>query len=188
MVKMPDQPPHRLVFIRHAEKPHNGISGVDEQGNADAESLIPLGWQRAGALVGLLAGRHEQPGQASLVPDVIYAAGVGAGSPSKRSMQTVTPLARALAPGGVQFVTTYLKEDHEGLAADVASRSGVVLIAWEHKQIPAIAALLAPGADTPTSWPERFDLMWIYDRVGGSWSFSERSQALLAGDEPEPAS
>ena len=178
----------RIIFIRHAEKPFSGASGVDATGTPDPDSLVPQGWQRAGALVRFFDPVIVAAGEPALTPDVIFAAGVGEGSRSKRSLETVTPLAKALAARNVPFVSTYLKDDHAGLAADVATRDGVLLIAWEHKQIPAIAALVAPGAGTPSIWPDRFDLMWICERTGGAWSFKEKRQALLAGDEPEPQS
>src|SRR5690348_8674245 len=44
-----------LLMIRHGEKPSKGCQGVDEQGNAHADGLIPKGWERAGALVTLFA-------------------------------------------------------------------------------------------------------------------------------------
>ena len=174
----------RIIFIRHAEKPADGIGGIDEKGRSDAYSLIPRGWQRAGALVHLFDPSRPVDPAASMLPDVIYAAGLGEGSHSRRSLQTATPLAQWLAPRRVPFVTSFAKEDHAGVAADIATRSGIVLVVWEHKQIPAIAARVAPGAGTPTDWPERFDLMWICDRQGDAWRFRATSQALLAGDEP----
>jgi hypothetical protein len=41
------------MIIRHAGKPVGQINGVDASGNQDPNSLIPQGWQRAGALVAL---------------------------------------------------------------------------------------------------------------------------------------
>ncbi|GLS21492.1 hypothetical protein GCM10007874_45090 [Labrys miyagiensis] len=92
-----------------------------------------------------------------------------------------------LGPRRVPLITAYLKDDHEGLAADVKSRSGIVLIAWEHKLIPTIAGLVAPSAGTPATWPDWFDLIWICDRSSTGWIYSERRQALLAGDVPNSA-
>jgi hypothetical protein len=47
----------RTIFIiRHAEKPHTPPPyGVDIDGNHDKHSLLPRGWQRAGALATLFA-------------------------------------------------------------------------------------------------------------------------------------
>jgi hypothetical protein len=45
----------RVMIVRHAEKPVEQINGIDEFGNTDSTSLIPQGWQRAGALVPLFS-------------------------------------------------------------------------------------------------------------------------------------
>ena len=55
------------------------------------------------------------------------------------------------------------------LAASVVSNcSGVVLICWEHHNIPAIASSLptAPGTVIPQTWPDdRFDVVWTFTLV-----------------------
>lgn len=49
----------KIMVIRHAEKPgrYHGAAyrGVTAKGKGDPESLVTLGWERAGALVTLLA-------------------------------------------------------------------------------------------------------------------------------------
>lgn len=52
-----------IMLIRHAEKPAaSGVPyGVEPDGSQDAESLTVAGWQRAGALVGLLDPRTNMP-------------------------------------------------------------------------------------------------------------------------------
>ena len=122
-------------------------------------------------------------------PDAIFAAGIGPGSESKRSVQTAAPLAELLKVSrGTPFVTTYLRRETEPLVRDVLRCSGVVLICWQHRRIPAIARLIAPGlADIPPVWPEnRFDLLWILERIDDNWRFTRRAQRLLAGDAAEP--
>ena len=59
-----------------------------------------------------------------------------------------------------------------------------MLISWQHELIPAIArAILGGGQDVPQHWPDHpYDLVWIFDRVGGGWSFAQVPQQLLAGD------
>ncbi|HWT07199.1 MAG TPA: hypothetical protein VN224_15650, partial [Xanthomonadales bacterium] len=72
--------------------------------------------------------------------------------------------------------------------ADVLSHSGVVLIAWEHKRLHTIANLILGDETTaPQEWPaDRFDVVWIFDRVtAGTYTFDQRPQLLLAGDRPE---
>jgi broad specificity phosphatase PhoE len=50
-------PTRKIMVIRHAEKalPGGVISGVNEAGGPDPNSLSVRGWQRAGALAKLLA-------------------------------------------------------------------------------------------------------------------------------------
>jgi hypothetical protein len=47
-----------------------------------------------------------------------------------------------------------------------------------------------PGAPpVPKIWPDnRFDLVWIFDRAGAGWSFSQVLQRLLPEDGDEPIS
>ena len=49
----------KIMIIRHAEKPTTTppppLNGVTITGKQDKDSLIPRGWQRAGALVTLFA-------------------------------------------------------------------------------------------------------------------------------------
>ena len=172
----------RLMIIRHAEKPDESADGVTPEGADDAESLIVRGWQRAGALAQFFRARSE------VTPLVIFAAGAGHKSNSKRPMQTVTALAALLAPNpGFEFITKYLKDDLQNLIADVLPRPGPILIAWEHKLIPALIGLLPDAPDVPDAWPDdRFDIVWVLDRTESGWIFSQLPQLLLAGDSSAP--
>ena len=179
--------PNRIMFIRHAEKP-DGISkaqGVTEDGTENKESLTVRGWQRAGALVRLfcpVSGARELP------PGTIFAAGTGPGSKSERPLETVTPLIDFLEKnGGVEVNEKHGKDDLEGRMADVLTCSGAVLVAWEHKRIPDLVALLPNAPRVPAKWPDdRFDLVWIFDSAGAGRSFSQKPQLLLVGDSDHP--
>ncbi len=36
---------------------------------------------------------------------------------------------------------------------------------------------------TPQTWPDdRFDIVWVFERADGGWSFTQVPQLLLAGD------
>lgn len=175
----------KIMLIRHAEKPSaDGASGVDESGNPDPESLIPRGWQRAGALVRFFHPTHSTAIGEIGTPDVIFAAGEGPGSKSKRSMQTVGPLSVLLgAERSTPFICRHLKDRVDGLVADVMGRDGVVLVAWEHSLIAQIVNLLSDKKLSPAPWPDgRFDMVWILDRVGSEWIWSQVPQHLLPGD------
>jgi hypothetical protein len=77
--------PSRIMFIRHAEKPHkppcDNDDGVKKTGEKDNESLTVRGWQRAGALVHFFSPRSNL-------------------SRRKRSLRPASVTkARAIAPG-----------------------------------------------------------------------------------------
>lgn len=178
------------MIVRHAEKPaaKGPPHGVDIDGKKDAESLIPLGWQRAGALATLFApsnGQFKSPLLAK--PQFLFASGVGKHSNSLRPQETITPTSQLL---GVTINTTILKGQETALAAAVVQCSGIVLIAWEHQNVPRIAnAILGNNTTVPQKWPgARFDLVWVFDlnAATGQYAFSQVPQMLLAGDLPSP--
>jgi broad specificity phosphatase PhoE len=176
--------PTRLMIIRHAEKPTDEIGGVTASGQPDPDSLTPRGWQRAGAL----ARMFHPAGDPALTPDVIFAAGVGPGSKSKRPSQTVTPLVELLQQSRpTPFITSHLKDELQPLITDALARAGVVLISWEHLRIPALVALIPQAPAVPQTWPDdRFDVIWTLDRTAAGWHFAQQPQLLLAGDQSSP--
>lgn len=179
--------PERILFIRHAEKPAPDLGGgVDADGKADEESLAVRGWQRAGALARFFSPADEAHA-AKLRPSSVFAPGTGPASKSRRAMQTVEPLVALLQQTSrVDFVTTYLKDDGAALMKDVLARSGVVLIAWEHKVLPSLIGYVPDAPKVPESWPDdRFDLVWVLDRTARGWTFAQLAQMLLAGDSTE---
>ncbi|MEX3962323.1 phosphoglycerate mutase family protein [Paraburkholderia sp. EG286B] len=176
--------PHRILLIRHAEKPSAVFgSGVDADGHTDEASLAVRGWQRAGALAQRFSAPEDEH-EGRLRPSTVYAAGAGKGNGSKRSMQTVAPLVAVLrACAQVRYETTYGKDDGAALMADVLMQTGVVLIAWEHKVLPSLVAHLPGAPNVPCAWPDdRFDVIWVFDRTAPGWSFVQQPQLLLAGD------
>ena len=172
----------KVMIIRHAEKPADREGktppfGVDEDGRPDPRSLSPLGWQRAGALTAWFstprAAAIERP--ATLLSPLDR-------NTSQRSRQTLAPLGRRL---GLPVRTDHPVGAEEALAADILACTGSVLVAWEHRALPRIPALLAGSAvRAPSAWPSaRFDLVWIVERdAGGAWRFAQTPQCLLAGD------
>lgn len=181
--------PTRIMFIRHAEKPQDGVSlGVTASGAPDGESLTPRGWQRAGALVRYFSPVSGECVEGLSTPTVVFAAGVGPHSSSQRPIETVTPLVDFLNTSRpTPFVTSHLKDDGDALIADVLSRDGVILVAWQHERIPALIARIAQAPAVPQKWPDnRFDIVWILDRTPDGWRFSQIPQLLLSGDLSSP--
>lgn len=143
------------------------------------------GWQRAGALVGFFTTPAHNKIE---VPTTIVAAttsddtGVdGDDSKSLRPRLTVEPLAAKLGQA-VTFVNTIPVGDEAEAIATIKRCRGVVLVSWEHKRIPAIAAGFMKS---PPAWGDRYDVVWILERKrDGSYDLTIRYQDLLAGDLP----
>jgi hypothetical protein len=181
-----------IQIIRHAEKPLTPYPphGVSIDGVADPDSLTPRGWQRAGALVGLFSGEREG---ILRTPTALFASRVAPGSGSRRSFETLQPLSERL---GLRIDTRFAKNELAELAAAIGAISGVVLVAWEHHLIPALASILVGDTSTaPQVWPDDcFDMVWVIEPgVGGAAAtFRQVPELLLAGDRSsrigEPAS
>jgi broad specificity phosphatase PhoE len=181
--------PNVVMLIRHAEKPIGSGPpfGVTDTGVLDPESLTPRGWQRAGALVRWFGGQGGQALSGLPVPTHLFASRIAPGSSSRRPQQTLQPLAEGL---GLIVDATIRKPDIARLAATVLAIDGVVLVSWEHRLIPSLAATLTglPSL-TPATWPdERFDVVWVLERavLGDPFRFRQVLQRVLAGDSNRP--
>ncbi|MER7846109.1 hypothetical protein ABTZ03_19390 [Kitasatospora sp. NPDC096077] len=167
-----------VMIVRHGEKPTGDQPGLDENGKHDGKSLTQRGWDRAKALPTLFS----PPAAGLRTPARIYAAtDQGPMAGAHRMRQTVTPLGAAL---GLTVDTTYAESQESELAGAALTGAQPVLICWEHSRIPRIVeALGAAGSGAPSSWPDRFDLVWVFSRpAGGAWAFQEVRQHLLEGD------
>lgn len=181
--------PTRIMFIRHAEKPDGTTGGVTEAGVVDSKSLAPQGWQRAGALVRYFCPNGPVAGANSMKPATVFAASEedGVANASKRPIETVTPLCRYLGfDGPPEFVPSYTKMQHQEVMDEVLKREGIVLVAWEHKQIPVLIGCIPGAPPVPQTWTDtRFDITWVLDRNGASWTFTQMPQLLLANDSTD---
>jgi broad specificity phosphatase PhoE len=180
-----------IYLIRHAEKPNGAATGVDHNGAEDSRSLVPRGWQRAGALATFFA-----PKNGLRTPDHIFAAAAGkekiaphvkVGSKSARPLETVMPLAAKL---GLTPGVSYAKGDEQALVMEIVALAGTTVISWQHDRMTEIAQLiLGPKGNAPQSWPaDRFDVVWCFenDGSGNGWAFSQVCQQLLVGDGAQP--
>lgn len=174
--------PDKIMLIRHAEKPEDSTpAGVREDGTANKHSIIVRGWQRAGALVAFFA-KPSHPKIAT--PNAIFAAATTddpavkpEDAKSLRPQETATPLAARL---GLRVNTSVPVGQETTLISALQQTPGIVLVTWEHKRIPTIAAAFGR---VPDSWGEAFDVVWVLDRLSdGSYAFSVVNQDLLAGD------
>lgn len=183
----------KIMLIRHAEKPLGTLAGVDLNGSPDKSSLIIQGWQRAGALACLFAPTHGPLQDHRLVrPEYLYSATPrennsntpGDDGDSNRPYQTILPLSLKL---GMTINTSYTKTEIEALVGEVEQCDGVVLIAWEHGEIPKIANIILGDKTAPQTWPaNRFDVVWVFDwdSQREKYRFHQVPQLLLAGDLP----
>ena len=177
------------MLIRHGEKPPDSPPpyGIAIDGQQDGESLTVRGWQRAGALACLLTSTGTAPQIHGLAePRYLYAANPRKHR-SKRSRETLEPLARKL---GLEINTDFSPGQEEELATHALSRGGVVLICWRHQQLPTLARHILRNEQTETEWPEdRYDLVWVFDLdvAKSVYLFHQVAQNLLHGDSPVAA-
>ncbi len=194
--------PRTIFIIRHGEKPGDPPPphGVDVTGESDKHSLEPVGWQRAGGLVGLFAPFGGSGRSAILTPTELFSPGYG---PKKdiaveRTYQTIYPLSLLL---DLSIDNSYVQSRSDPTdpseaqlgAAVAAETAGVTLICWEHTAIHEIANAILPlaaGPPIPQSWPGgRFDVVWSFSRAAGTtddYVFTQIPQMLLFGDQDTP--
>jgi hypothetical protein len=178
-------PPHKIMLIRHVEKPPpvGPPAGIREDGHQDEHALIVRGWQRAGALASYFV--YPRDGAIETPTKVYSPPKHGKAGDHGRPYQTVCPVADTI---NTEIDIRFTLDEEKELVADVLAHSGVVLIAWEHKRLHTIANLILGDETTaPQEWPgDRFDVTWIFDRdASGKYTFDQRPQLLLAGDRPE---
>ncbi len=190
--------PQQIYLIRHAEKPTGSLlgllpfgrgvrqRGVEVDGSPNFHSLVPRGWQRAGALAALFA-----PGAASAAglrtPTALYAPSYGRprNTAAHRSYQTIQALSERI---GVPIQSPLPLGQESVLTASVLAAGGdVVMFCWEHKLLLDIARAIPAVESTtiPAAWPaDRFDVVWAFtlDPAAGVYAFSQIPQQLLRGD------
>ena len=180
----------KIMLIRHAEKPGNGNLpfGVTSEGKRESESLTVRGWQRAGALADFFGPRRGALRDPALaVPKFLYASKPTKRNGSRRSVETLTPLAEKLA---IRINDHFQKAEIEEMLEEIFLCAGVVLICWQHVLLPEIASyILGSEKGVPKEWPEdRFDMVWVFDldSARGQYRFKQVPQDLLMGDWASP--
>jgi hypothetical protein len=204
--------PRTIFIVRHGEKPGDPPppNGVDLDGESDDHSLAPVGWQRAGGLVGLFAPLGGCQRGGILTPTELFSPGYGSlkKTAGERTYETIFPLSQLL---GLTIDNTYVESKSEATGADAngaqatesgptgsaptapseaqlgaavaAETTGITLICWEHTAIAEIANAIVPvaaGTVIPQTWPDA-----RYDVV---WSFTRQagsSDAYVFSQIPE---
>ncbi len=160
--------PKEILILRHAEKP----------ADTSNENLSTKGYERAAALAYYLTETFG-------TIDHIFAAGVGLKSPSKRPLETITPLATLIDK---KIHDAFLKYQYQEMAAHILGDDNYtdarVAISWQHTDIEAIANAFGTK-NVPTSpWPEDcFDLVWKLTYNGDkTYTLTQIPQLLMYGD------
>ena len=192
-----------LYIIRHAEKPDDKQPdlgpGLTHKGKQDPESLVIMGWERAGAWTALFGAGFGGSDYAR--PQAVYAANPNStenasadstkdNKVSRRPCETVLSLAARLGLGKPNI--SFGKGQEQGLVDALLKLSGVVLVAWEHKAIISDILPKLPvknKADLPTHWSgKRFDVALRFECAAGDqeFVFKELYPCLMPGDSNKP--
>ena len=166
----------KIIFIRHAEKPAQGLGQINCQG-----------LNRALALPAVLLGKFGKP-------DFVFASDPHEKKPDGdelynyvRPLLTVAPTA---VQAGLPINTSFGFEDIKGLQQELAApryQNAVVLVAWEHKKLEdLVKAMLRDMGGQPGAVPHwkgsDFDSIYVVtvQRDGGKAvaSFRHEQQQL----------
>jgi hypothetical protein len=137
----PDLTKLKIVMIRHGEKPLKG------------DNLNCQGVNRSLQLPAVIKAKFG-------IPDYVYAPALELGTSTKHSrmFQTVTPL---VAKYNLTVNSSHAEKDSEEIAADFKTKTGTILMVWEHKAIAPIVKALGINIQN-LNWPDDdFDSIWI---------------------------
>lgn len=141
-----------IVIIRHAEK-------------SDANNNLSCkGFNRALMLPAVLYKKFG-------IPDKIYVPAVGAGATTKhlRMLQTITPLAiKYHVPINSQFD----ENDSDHLGEALSHEKGLIIVAWEHTEIPPVIRWLVPAANRIHWRDDDYDSIYIISFKTGNPTLS----------------
>jgi hypothetical protein len=171
-----------IVMIRHGEKPPGGLGQLTCQGE-----------NRALALPAVLKEKFGKP-QAIFAPNPADTKKDRAGTFDYiRPLATIEPSAIAF---GMAVDTTYGYDDVAGLKAALTAprfQNSVVIVAWEHHKIVALAATFLPGGQSGVpAWKEDdYDGIYVIRLVSRSGKvtadFQRSSEGLNGLPETCPA-
>lgn len=162
-------PGRTVMLIRHAEKP---LFGND---------LSEMGWLRAECISELFSKND------TLTPKKIYAQRAANRKKdddeslpdSRRQIQTVGPLARAL---NLVVDNTYYAPEVKELAKDISSlppEINPVLVSWNHDDMHKFLINFGMDYRIAPKYPKRrFDLVWIYNEKNEFSYFSQNCTGL----------
>jgi hypothetical protein len=147
----------KVVIIRHAEKPENG------------DNLSCQGENRALQLPAVLSSKIGSP-DFTFIPSL----SLGKATKHARMFQTVSPFA---IKNNLRIDSQFDEKDYANVAAAVKSKTGTVLLVWEHSAIPHLAKKL--GVKNPPDWAGNdFDSIWILTYAKGTATLAIDKEGL----------
>ncbi len=170
----------RIVFIRHGEKPAQGLGQLDCRG-----------LNRALALPGFFARTFGRPDAMFAPNPSVSKKDGGVSYDYVRPLATIEPTAIAQGlPVNVQFGF----DDADGLQKALEAQRGLVFVAWEHRLIDVVARKLiaAHGGDAnvvPEWGRDDFDGVYVVTLAGrraGQVRAQNAGAERAAGGVPEP--
>jgi hypothetical protein len=147
----------KVVIIRHAEKPENG------------DNLSCQGQNRALALAKIL---QQKIG----IPDYIYVPSLDLNIATKHSrmFQTITPFAIKF---NLPINSKFNEKDIRKVAKNVLDKNGIVLLVWDHSEIPKLVKQL--GIKHADTWKNNdFDSIWLISYKTGKAELSIDKEGL----------
>ncbi len=148
----------KVVIIRHAEKPAKG------------DNLTCQGLNRAMQLPKVLYKKFGKP-------DYTYIPSMAMDTNTKHSrmFQTVIPMA---VKYNLILNSKHEEKDYAGIAEDIKSKKGTVLIVWEHKAIAPIVAALGINEPGLTWSDDDYDSIWIITFQNGKATLTKDKEDL----------
>jgi hypothetical protein len=148
----------KVVIIRHAEKPPKGYN------------LTCQGLNRSLQLPAVLTAKFG-------VPKFIYVPSLALGKQTRhaRMFQTVVPLA---VKYNLDINSKYSVRDSAGIAQEIRSKKGTVLVAWEHHAIPPIVRALGLKSFNLVWGDNDYDSIWIITFPHGDARITQDKEAL----------
>ncbi len=137
----------RIIIVRHGEK------------DDDGDNLNCRGFSRAMQLPKVMVGKFGKP-------STIYVPSVDAKKSTShaRMFQTASPLAIKY---GLPINTKFAVDDYSSLAENLQSKSGTVLVVWEHKVMDNLLRALGLKTKGMKWGDDDFDSIWIVTYKNG---------------------
>jgi hypothetical protein len=75
--------------------------------------------------------------------------------------------------------TKYAERDSKGLVSDIKSKTGTILVVWEHREIPSIVRAFGIQNFKLTWGDDDYDSIWIISFKNGTTTITFDKEALL---------